>query len=257
MSSLNNYVEFAIQTALEAGRLTLDYFQKDIDVDSKEDGSPVSIADKNAEELIRSRVTDKYPEHAVVGEEFGEGGEGGSTHRWFVDPIDGTRAFVHGVPLYAVLLGLEIEGTIEVGVAHFPALNETVSAASGLGCFWNSRPAKVSTVEQLDQSYVAFTNPSAFAKHGRREEWERIKAATCYQAGWTDAYGHALVATGRVEMTLDPIMKPWDCGPFPVILREAGGYFGDWSGNETIYGNEALSTTRVLLPKVLDLIKGD
>ena len=90
--------------------------------------------------------------------------------------------------------------------------------------------------------------------YGRAAAWERIQAATYYRAGWTDCYGYALVATGRVELMLDPIVSAWDCGPFPVILREAGGYFGDWQGNETIYGNEALSTTQALLPQVLALI---
>jgi len=127
-------------------------------------------------------------------------------------------------------------------------------AASGLGCRWNGRPCRVRDTGSLAASFVGFTDAGSFAAHGREAAWRRILQATAYRAGWSDAYGHALVATGRLEVMLDPVMHPWDCGPFPVILREAGGYFGDWSGRETIYGNEALSTTRKLLPALLELI---
>jgi myo-inositol-1(or 4)-monophosphatase len=161
------------------------------------------------------------------------------------------------VPLYAVLIGLEIDGVIEVGVVYFPALDEMVYAASGLGCFWNGRPARVRPTKMLRQAVVSFTDPASFEKFSREETWKRIKHRTYYRVGWSDAYGYALVATGRIEIMLDPIMAPWDAAPFPVILREAGGYFGDWSGVETIYGGEGLSTTNELLPKVLQLIEGD
>jgi myo-inositol-1(or 4)-monophosphatase len=174
-------------------------------------------------------------------------------HRWFVDPIDGTLSFVHGVPLYAVLIGLEIEGEIEVGVAYFPGLNEMLSAATGHGTWWNGRRVQVSAVSSLRNAVVAFTDAANFQRYNRRQEWIQIQQATYYRAGWGDAYGHALVATGRVELMLDPIMNAWDCGPFPAILREAGGYFGDWQGNRTIFGNEAMSTNAALLPEVLAL----
>jgi myo-inositol-1(or 4)-monophosphatase len=103
---------------------------------------------------------------------------------------------------------------------------------------------------------VSFTDADSFEEHGRSGAWQRVRSAAGGTRGWSDAYGHALVATGRVELMLDPIMNTWDCGPFPPILREAGGYFGDWSGNETIYSGEAMSTTRSLLPEVLSLIEG-
>lgn len=98
---------------------------------------------------------------------------------------------------------------------------------------------------------VAYTDVANFDRYGRLAEWEHIKDATYYRAGWCDAYGHMLVATGRVELMLDPVMSSWDCGPFPPILQEAGGFFGDWQGHATIYGGEAMSTTQVLLPEVL------
>ncbi len=254
--SLGSYQEFAIETTYLAGRLTLGYFQTGIEPDLKEDQSPVTLADRRAEELIRSRIAAYYPSHAIVGEEFGEKGSPDSTYRWFIDPIDGTRSFVSGVPLYAVLLGLEIDGAVQVGAAYFPALDEMLTAATGLGCWWNGRKAEVSKVSSLDRAVVAFTNIRNFSRYDRDAAWNRIMERANFCAGWGDAYGHLLVATGRAELMLDPIMNPWDCGPFPVILAEAGGYFGDWMGNPTIYGAEAISTSLALLPEVLAVIRG-
>lgn len=255
--ALQPYLDFAVETAHLAGRLTLGYYQAGIRPDFKEDDSPVTVADRAAEELIRQRIEASFPGHTIVGEEYGsdEGREG--TCRWYVDPIDGTKAFMRGLPIYAVLLGLEMAGRVEVGVAYFPALDEMLAAATGLGCWWNGRRARVSSVQQLDRAIVAHADAASFARLGRGEAWARVQAATYHRCGMSDAYGHALVATGRAELMLDPIMNAWDCGPFPPILREAGGYFGDWRGNETIHGGEALSTTQALLPEALALVAGE
>ena len=257
-SSYRAYLDFAVETAYLAGRLTLGHFQTGILPDIKADATPVTVADRASEALMRERIEARYPSHAIVGEEYGtEDRGGGVSHRWYLDPIDGTKSFIRGVPLYAVLIGLEIEGVVEVGVAYFPALEMMVGAATGEGCWWNGRRARVSEVARLDQGCVSFTDVASFERHGRGAAWRRLQRATAFRAGWGDAYGHALVATGRVELMLDPVMSVWDCGPFPPILKEAGGYFGDWSGNATIHGGEALSTTRTLLPDVLRLIDDD
>jgi histidinol-phosphatase len=253
---LQDHLEFAQETAYLAGRLTLGYFQTGVHADFKADDTPVTIADRKAEELIRSRIEKRYPKHAILGEEYGANENQETRQRWFIDPIDGTKSFMRGVPLYSVLMGLEIEGEVQVGVAYFPALDEMVAAARGVGCWWNGRRAKVSEVTSLKRAVVAFSDAANFSKFKRDEAWKRIKQATYFRGGWGDAYGHMLVATGRAELMLDPIMNPWDCAPFPPILQEAGGYFGDWQGNATIYGGEALSTTQALLPEVLTVIQG-
>ena len=255
---LRSYLEFCVQTAYEAGRLTLGYFGTEAArPELKADDTPVTVADREAEKLIRERIAARYPKHAVIGEEYGETEGEASGHRWILDPIDGTKSFVRGVPLYGVLIGLEIGGVCEVGAAYFPAIDEMVCAATGEGCFLNGRRARVSETQDLTQGIACFTDAASFREHGRGSAWERVLATAESTRGWSDAFGHALVATGRAELMLDPIMNPWDCGPFPSILREAGGFFGDWSGNETIYANEAMSTTRTLLPEVLRLVEDD
>jgi myo-inositol-1(or 4)-monophosphatase len=254
--ALRDLLDFAVETAYLAGQLTLGYYQIGLLADFKNDDTPVTAADRRAEEFIRARIEEHYPGHAVLGEELGPNDAfENATHRWIIDPIDGTKSFARGIPLYSVLIGLEIEGDVKVGVANFPALREMVSAASGEGCWWNGRRARVSNVTDLSRAYVAFSDPRNFDKYGRREEWERLKDATYFRGGWGDAFGYLLVATGRAEIMLDAIMAPWDAGPFPPILAEAGGYFGDWKGNSTIWGNEGLATTRQLLPEVLEVMR--
>lgn len=253
---LSEFLSFAEETAREAGKLTLEYFLTDAArPEFKGDDTPVTIADRGAERLIRERIASRYPGHLIVGEEFGESG-GDSRHRWIIDPIDGTKSFVHGVPLYSVLISLEIDGRVEVGCAYFPALDEMVSAASGLGAHWNGNPCRVSEESRLDRAVCAHIDTAYFGRNGKGEPWERLQKAVYYNAGWCDAYGYLLVATGRAEIMIDPVMAVWDCGPFPPIFREAGGYFGDWSGNEgNIHGGEALATNRALKDEVVNLLQ--
>jgi histidinol-phosphatase len=256
--NLRPYLEFGVQTAYEAGRLTLGYFGTEAArPEFKADDTPVTVADREAERLIRARIGARYPKHAILGEEYGEDEGSDPDHRWIVDPIDGTKSFVRGVPLYGVLIGLEIAGVCEVGAAYFPAIDEMVCAATGEGCYRNGRRANVSATQSLAQGMACHAEAASFEEHGRWEALLRVISAAGESRGWSDSYGHALVATGRAELMLDPMMDPWDCGPFPPILREAGGYFGDWSGHETVYAHEAISTTQTLLPEVLRLIEGD
>lgn len=258
--SIDRYLDFLIESAYLAGKSTLAYFNAGLDVEYKEDETPVTVADRTAEEIIRSRIEKKYPRHVIVGEEFGVTGldnnpDHESDHRWIIDPIDGTKSFIRGVPLYAVLIGLEIEGEIKAGGAYFPALGEMIYAGENLGCRWNGRLVHVSDEEDIDHSFVSCTTPGSFDKLGKGKAWERIQKQTYFQAGWGDAYGYSLVATGRIEIMLDPIMNVWDAAPFSVILKEAGGYFGDWKGSRTIYGNEGLATNLALLPRVIELLE--
>lgn len=248
------YLDFAAQTAYSAGRMTLGTYQSQLEVDTKSDGSPVTSTDRAVEAYIRRRIGEAFPDHDVQGEELGERLSGAS-HRWIIDPIDGTKSFVRGVPLYATLLGLEIEGQVRVGAAYFPALDELVAAGEGLGCWWNGRPARVSGVARLDQATVACTTTMKFSQSRRQGAWDRLLKACYFQTGWGDAYGYALVATGRIEIMLDPVMSAWDAAALLPILKEAGGYFGDWQGNWTIYAGEGLATNAALLDQVLATIQ--
>ncbi len=251
------YLDFTTEIAYRAGRITLGYFNAGIRPDYKADDTPVTAADRAAEQFIRGEIEKKYPDHAIMGEEYGETAGEGKSHRWIIDPIDGTKSFMRGVPLYGVLIGLEIDGVVQVGAAYFPGTDEMLCAATGLGAWWNGRRARVSEIAPLSKGYVCFTNTRNMAKYGRQAAWDRINSTAYASRGWSDAYGYLAVATGRAEVMLDPIMAIWDCGPFPVIFREAGGYFGSWDGREGHTYKEALACNAALLPEMLQLIRGD
>ena len=240
-------VDFAIALAHAAGDRTLRWYGQRVQHTDKVDGSPVTIADREAETLLRERIADRFPDHGVLGEEFGETNPGARV-RWILDPIDGTRSFMRGVPLYGVLVGVEVDGVAAVGVAHFPPLRETVAAGLGLGCTWNGNPCRVSEVGRLSDALVLTTDPRALAADAG---WSALQARAGTVRGWGDCYGHALVATGRAEVMLDPVMNPWDSAPFLPILTEAGGRFTTRHGVETIHGGSALSTNGTLHPEVL------
>jgi histidinol-phosphatase len=250
MPGLADFLDFAIEAAWQAGRSTLAHYQTGVRVERKPDRSDVTIADRTAEQLIRHQITARFPDHAIVGEEFG-GDSTRSAHRWLIDPIDGTTTFVRGVPFYGVLIALEIEGVPEVGVTYFPALDEMVSAATGLGCRWNGRPARVSAVTSLTEATVVYTDAgNVQARLGPR--WNGLIGDTAVQRGWGDCYGHALVATGRADIMLDPRMNPWDCAALIPILQEAGGRFTDWRGRAVIDGGDAISSNGALHAEVLE-----
>lgn len=249
---LDEYLAFALQVALDAGRVALEHYQTGVAVELKADHSPVTRADRGAEQLIREAIARQYPDHSVVGEEYGADNRS-SPFRWIVDPIDGTKSFVRGVPLFGVLIALEIEGRPEVGVCHMPALNETVAAATALGCTWNGRTARVSTTDDLANATVLFSDGRMLARRmGTR--WPTLEAGAGLLRSWGDCYGHCLVATGRAEVMLDPVMNPWDCGALLPIVREAGGWFSDWSGAARIDGGDAVSTNAALRDQVLALL---
>lgn len=244
-------LEFATDTAWAAGRITLRYFQNGVHVDTKADESPVTAADREAEQAIRARLQQAYPEDGLVGEEFGPT-PGTSGRRWFIDPIDGTKSFVAGVPLFGVMLGLEAaDGRVVAGAVYLPALDDMIFAARGEGAWWNGRRARVSGVSRLADATICYTSSTSFARQHREAAWQQLRQKVRLVRGWGDCYGHILVATGRAEAMLDPIMNPWDCGPLPVILDEAGGSFTDWQGQPTIHGDDAVSTNGTLHDDIL------
>jgi histidinol-phosphatase len=250
-------LDVALAAAWTAGRVTLRWFQAGADVESKADGSPVTRADRDAEALIKRVLGERYPDDGVVGEEHGEE-PGRSGRRWLIDPIDGTRSFIHGVPLYGVMIALEAEGEPVLGVLHFPALNETVAAARGLGCRWNGRATRVSGIDELGRALVLTSGdarePAAAsgdgALAGRLRGLRALEGAAGSYRTWGDCYGYALVATGRAEAMLDPVLNIWDAAAIRPVLEEAGGKFTDWYGSPSHETGHAVGTNAALADRV-------
>ena len=254
----DDYMSFAVDVAFQAGRLALSHFQRPIAIDRKSDDSPVTVADRGAEELMRELIASRYPEHSILGEEMGETSSSGSdspSHRWILDPIDGTRSFIHGVPLWGVLIGLEVDSEMVVGVCYLPGLDEMYAAAKGSGCRLNGRPCRVRETTTLADALVSVTDASDLERR-RPGVWNRLREASGTLRGYSDCYGHCLVAAGRIDVMLDPIMNVWDNAALKPIVEEAGGRFTDWEGNPTIYGASAISVLPSLEAELRTLIDG-
>lgn len=259
-SRIAQRLELAQIAAREAGAITLRYFcQNNYDVELKDDRSPVTVADRQAEEHLRGRITAAFPDDGILGEEFPER-PGTSGFRWILDPIDGTKSFISGVPLYGALIGVEFESKSVVGVIHVPALSETVSAAVGQGA-WHVRGsapaerARVSTRAKLADGLFLTSEVKTYDRVARRAAYERLEAASRLARTWGDCYGYLLVATGRAEVMVDPMMNVWDCAALQPILEEAGGTFTDWSGKPTIHAGEAIATNGLVLDEVLAITR--
>lgn len=251
--SAHDFLSFALDAAWQAGRLTLGYFQTGIKAERKADNTPLTVADQQAEQKLRALITARYPDHAIVGEEYGRS-ETPSRYTWVLDPIDGTKSFVSGVPLYANLLALLDGDEAILGIINLPALNEMVYAVKGGGCFWNGRRCHVSQAQTLKEAVLLTSGLNYFGP--KQAAWERLLAATYIQRTWGDAYGYALVATGRADIMVDPAMYLWDAAPMQVILEEAGGTLTDWQGQATIHNQETIATNGALLDQVLAAVQG-
>jgi len=221
-------LQFAINVAQLAGNSTLKWFQnRDLDVDDKADGSPVTAADRHAEQVAREEISRRFPEDGIVGEEYDDV-EGSSGRRWVIDPIDGTKAFTHGVPLYSTLVALIDDEGPAVGVIYLPALNETIAAGRGLGATFNGEPCRVSDESDLGRSFVM---TSGF-DYWKADPLRAVLASRAHLRTWGDGYGYALVASGRAEAMIDPQANPWDVAAMGVIITEAGGRFSNVDGRE-------------------------
>lgn len=249
----SDLLEFAVEVAWRAGRSAFAHYQTGIAAETKADASPVTSADRNAEQLARELIESRFPQDGIIGEEFGAVRER-AARRWILDPIDGTRTFVRGVPLFGCLLALEEDGQPVIGVMYFPALEETVYAARGAGAWWNGRRARVSGVNQLEQALLLTTDIDNIERAGLGAGFARLRARAGMLRTWGDCYGHALVATGRAEVMLDPIMSVWDAAALLPIIEEAGGSFTSWHGAATHNGGSAVSANAALAEEVAHLL---
>ena len=254
MPGLTDYLEVAVDAAFHGGKRTLSYFGAGVTVETKADNTPVTIADRESEAVIRARIKQSFPTHSIVGEEGGIE-DGDANFKWIIDPIDGTKTFVRGVPLYGVLVGLEVEGVASVGALYLPATDEMLYAAVGHGAFLNGRRARVSNVEKLEDATLLTTSSESCRKRGGA--YDDLASRVKLVRGWGDCYGYMMVATGRADIMLDAGMNVWDCAPMLPILHEAGGRFTNWAGESTIYGSDAVGSNGALHDAALEVLKPD
>lgn len=244
----------AIEIARIGGKHTLKYFGKPIDIERKHDDSPVTAADREAEQLMRDEISSRFPEHGILGEEHGRIHPESSV-QWILDPIDGTKSFIHGVPLYTTLVGVLVDEKPMSGVIYAPALDELCEAGKGKGARLNGETCSVRQCKKLSKATFLSTDGTTASEFGFGEAFRVLLKKTRLNRTWGDAYGHMLVATGRADIMFDPVLNIWDAAPLLTIMREAGGVFSDVHGEETIQTGNGISCSRELLPKVLEILK--
>ena len=244
--------------ARAGGRAALPYFRRaDLAVEWKADESPVTVADREAEQAIHAVVREAFPSDGWLGEETGTAA-GTSGRRWIVDPIDGTRNFVRGVPLWAVLVACEEDtangSRVIAAAVGIPALDEWYEAVLGGGARCNGQPIRVSTASRLDQALWCFETPGWFRKQGLAGVFEELVDCTALQRGLSDAYSHMLVASGRAEIVVEPHLSVWDVAATSLVVNEAGGRFSDLDGTPSLRSQNAVVSNGILHEPLLDLI---
>ena len=240
-----------IAIARAAGDSTRRWFRaSDLVVERKGDGTPVTAADREAESIVRRLVHEAHPDDGILGEEEAEL-VGTSGRRWIVDPIDGTKAFARGVPLYTTLLAVEDEHGVAAGAIVVPALDEAVWAGRGLGCFHDGRPCHVSQTTDIAGAYLTTSGYS----HWPEEALLAVRRSGMTMRTWGDGYGYLLVATGRMDVMVDPAVSAYDVAPMPVVLAEAGGRFTDLAGNDGYAGGSGVASNGLLHDDLLPLLR--
>lgn len=234
---------FALELADEADAISMRYFSERPETFTKDDGTLVTRADREIEAALRDRIVRRYPAHAILGEEGGvSGAEGGREprsgdgagsgpgFRWVIDPIDGTNNFAWGIPIFATLIALQLDGAPEVGVVSAPALRERYDAARGEGARCNGQPIHVSGVSSLTESRFVFATWEEWVDAGLDQQWGALLAGGRRSRGFGDFWGHMLVARGAAEAMAEPELELWDVAAVEAVVLEAGGQLTDFAG---------------------------
>lgn len=253
-------LELAREIAVQAGQATLPFFrQPGLNVELKSDGSPLTQADRLAENLMRTAIGDRFGQDEIIGEEFGVSG-GSSGWQWILDPIDGTKSFIAGVPLFGTMVGLVRDGLAESGVIYFPGLQQGLFAWRSGGCWYFESPlpprrVQVSNKSRLADSVLVTSAVETFGKRGAAGVYQALAERVFFARTWGDAYGYLLVAMGQVEIMIDPILSIWDAAAVKPIIDEAGGKFTDWNGRDRIDSGDAIGTNGQVHSEVLELLR--
>lgn len=248
--SLPELFMFTRNLVAEAGAITMQWFDNGVEVETKSDNTPVTIADKTAEAFLRERISRAFPDDAIVGEEEDDR-EGSSGRTWIIDPIDGTKSFVRGVPLYSSLLAVEDEQGPLIGVIGLPAMREIVGAARGLGTWRNDERVQVSETKSIENAMVLTSGFDPWTP----EQFERLHVRKPQLRTWGDGYGWAMVATGRADAIIDPTMARWDIAPMPIILSEAGGRCTDYNGVSRTDSGPGVASNGILHDELLAIMQ--
>jgi histidinol-phosphatase len=248
-----SYMQAVSDLASLTGDFAMSHYGRELAVDVKQDGSPVTIADRGAEQRARAWIEQHFPDDGILGEEFGDV-RPGARRRWIIDPIDGTKSFIRKVPLWGTLVAVTEGESVLAGCAYFPAVAETLVAGVGEGCFWNGTRCSVSSQATIDGATVVVTDDRFTGRTDRAATWQHLASQADVVRTWGDCYGYLLLATGRADVMVDDVVSSWDVAALYPIVTEAGGSFTDWRGRETAFGGDVIATNAALARPVRDIL---
>lgn len=253
MSDNSTYLQAVTEAARLAGGVANEHYRKRVSVEMKLDGTPVTVADRSAEQAARQWIEQRFPADGILGEEFPTV-RGEAKRTWVVDPIDGTKTFIRDVPLWGTLVAVIEERRVIAGAAFFPAVSEIVSAAVGCGCWWNDTRSHVSAISNLASATILTSQSPFSADESIHHRWQELETLAQASRTWGDCFGYLMVATGRAEVMADPVLSLWDIAAFLPIIGEAGGVLTDFAGAETAFGGSAIATNDALSAHVREIL---
>jgi histidinol phosphatase-like enzyme (inositol monophosphatase family) len=246
----------AIKAAMEAGNHALKAFGLKHRIMTKADSTPVTVVDRECEEILRKILSREFPEDGFFGEEFGSSGPGARA-RWILDPIDGTKCYIRGIPLWGTLLAREVLGRLTVGVVHLPAMDRLLWAGRGTGAFMNGRRLKVTGQRNIRSAYIAHGDIDLFLQHRALKRLVSVAHQGAILRSLGDCPAYMWVAGGNADAMIESEVAPWDVAAPKIILEEAGGTLTDWNGNDSHLITNVVAANRLLHPKLLKLLKQD
>lgn len=252
MKEINEFKSFAKELAEQSGRLIKSYWRKNIRIESKADESPVTIADKKGEELMRELIMKNFPGHGILGEEFGEYNSE-AEYKWILDPIDGTKSFICGTVTFGTLIALLKNGEPILGVINQPILNEFL-IGDNLTAELNSRQVFVRECNNISDAILLGTDYLHIEKYQNKAGFDNLMRKVKYFRMWGDCYGYYLVATGFADIMVDPIMNPWDSLAVIPIIKGAGGTITDYQGNDAVAGTSIVASAGIIHDETIKIL---
>jgi len=250
---LNEISGFIEEITKKSGDLIRRYFRSDIQIERKADQSPVTIADRETEQLLSREILDAFPDHRVLGEEFGLQGSKDAVYEWVLDPIDGTKSFIHGVPLFTTLIALLKNGIPLVGAIHNPVLGDLL-IGDNRQCLHNRNPVKIRMCKRLEDALLLTSDHFSVGEYRQQSKFDKLAQKCRLYRTWGDAYGYFLLATGYADIMVDPIMNKWDMMALIPVVRGAGGIITNYVGEDPVEGNNIIAAPPELHSRVIEIL---
>lgn len=252
MSEQDEFRKFAKHLADISANVIIPYFRTRIKIEKKRDQSPVTIADKKAEDIMRKEIEKEFPDHGIVGEEFGNYKED-AEYKWVLDPIDGTKSFISGIAIFGTLIALMKNGKPVLGVINQPIINEFL-IGDGKNSDLNGVSVKARNCEDLSEALLLTSDHLMIEKYQSRDKFDSLTHKVRLYRTWGDCFGYYLLATGFADIIIDPIMSDWDKMALIPIIQGAGGIISDYQGNDPVTGNSIIATVKQLHSKVIEIL---